>query len=130
MISTNHPLSGRITKRSMKQRIYNHHIEIFSGALWPQRHAWRRVVHLLPTNACLLAIDTRNEKQTQVLRQVTRSFRDKGRQVLIWLAPTISEHFRHWPKPGQRSENTSRREREMAVGSSKPLGLDNPLFPY
>lgn len=62
-------------------------IEIYSGALWSQRQMWRDVSHLLPANACLLVIDTKNERQTQVMRRIAQSFRDSGRQVLIWITP-------------------------------------------
>ncbi len=68
----------------MKQRGSKNYTEIFSGALWPQRKRWRRAAHLLPAKACLLVIDPKNKKQAQLLHKIARSFRQKGREVLIW----------------------------------------------
>lgn len=70
-----------------QQRGYQSQTIIFSGGVWSQQPQWQRIAHLLPRNACLLVLDNKNEKQTQVMRQIARLFQDKGRQVLIWITP-------------------------------------------
>ncbi len=60
---------------------------IFSGAMWSQRQIWKRMMQVLPQNSCLLVIDPQNVQQTQVMRQVAQSFRNKGQAVFIWMKP-------------------------------------------
>jgi hypothetical protein len=64
--------------------------EIFSGALWPQRHLWQKAIPLLPANSYLLVVNPENEKQARLMHKLAQSFRDKGRQVHIWISPTRS----------------------------------------
>jgi hypothetical protein len=68
----------------MRRRTYKQHIEILPAALLPQRGAWQSLTRSLPTGACLLITNTENHQQTQLMLDLTRSFREKGRQVVIW----------------------------------------------
>ena len=81
-------LSGLLFKFMANQHPISNSTEIFSGALWSQRHLWRKALPLLPANSYLLVVNPEDEKQTRLMRTLARSFRDKGRQVLIWLSPT------------------------------------------
>jgi hypothetical protein len=77
----------------MRQPLYTQQTIIFSGGLWSQQSHWQKLTYLLPKNACLLVVDTQNKKQTQVMREIARSFQDKGRQVLIWMPPNQAKNF-------------------------------------
>jgi hypothetical protein len=68
----------------MRRRAYKHHIEILPAAMLPQRGAWQNLVRSLPTGACLLVTNPENQKQTRLMLELTRCFREKGRQVVIW----------------------------------------------
>jgi len=63
-------------------------VQIFPAALLSHRKIWESAAHLLPAHTCLLVTDTKNEKQTQIMRHLARSFQHKGWQVLIWMPPT------------------------------------------
>jgi len=67
-------------------------VQIFPATLLSQRKPWASAVHLLPTNSCLIVADTGNEKQTQITRQVARSFQSRGWQVLIWMTSTKAKN--------------------------------------
>ena len=69
--------------------------EIFAGAMWSQRHLWQKAIPLLPVNSYLLVINPENEKQTLLMQKLARSFRNKGRQVHIWISPAQSNHIEH-----------------------------------
>lgn len=68
----------------MRRKVYKHHIEILPAALLPQRGTWLSVARSLPTGACLLVTNPQNPKQAKFMLDLTRCFREKGRQVVIW----------------------------------------------
>jgi hypothetical protein len=68
----------------MRRKAYKYHIEIVPAALLPQPGAWQSLASSLPNSACLLVINPENPKQTQFMLDLSRCFREKGRQVVIW----------------------------------------------
>jgi hypothetical protein len=68
----------------MRKRAYKHHIEILPAALLSRRRAWQGLTDSLPIGVCLLVTNPENPKQTQFMLDLTRCFREKGRQVVIW----------------------------------------------
>ena len=78
--------SRRPTKKS---------IEMFPAALLSQRRAWEGAAQLLPANTCLLVTDTTNQKQTEIMRRLAKTFRDEGWLVLIWMSPNSSQNSEH-----------------------------------
>jgi len=63
--------------------------------MWPQRHLWQKAIPLLPTNGYLLVINPENKKQSRLMQKLARYFRNKGRQVHIWISPTQSDNIEY-----------------------------------
>ena len=74
--------------RPMKPQNHHTHIEILPAALLSKRSAWRRQARGLPPGACLLITDPQNGEQTQLMRTLTRSFRQQGKQAILWAIKT------------------------------------------
>ena len=68
----------------MKSHGHHDHIEILPAALLSKRSAWRRQARLLPAGACLLITNPNNSEQTQLMRTLTQSFRQQGKQANLW----------------------------------------------
>jgi hypothetical protein len=74
-------------------------IELFSGAMWSQRHRWRGAACLLPAKTCLLVIPEATPQQSRLRRTVACLLEQKGWQVYTWKPATQGEAL----KEGQRS---------------------------
>jgi len=59
-------------------------IEILPAALLSQRQAWQEKARTLPAGTCLLVVDRHKSGQTQFMQMLAQSFREKGRQVVLW----------------------------------------------
>jgi hypothetical protein len=68
----------------MKSQGHDGHIEILPAALLSKRSAWRGKARRLPAGACLLITNPKNSEQTQLMRTLTRSFRQQGKQAILW----------------------------------------------
>lgn len=61
------------------------HIEILPAAMLSQRQAWQQKAEALPAGTCLLVADRCKSEQMQFIMQIlAQSFREKGRQVVLW----------------------------------------------
>ena len=68
----------------MRKRCYKHYIEIMPAAYLLKRKAWQQVAHLLPIGSYLLVTNPNNREQTKLMQMLSQSFREKGKQVVIW----------------------------------------------
>ena len=68
----------------MKPQGYHGPIEILPAALLSKRSAWRRQARCLPARACLLITNPQNSEQTRLMRTLTQSFRQQGKQAILW----------------------------------------------
>jgi hypothetical protein len=84
---------------AMSNPTMKHHIELFSGAMWSQRHQWRGAARSLPAKTCLLVIPEATPKQNRLRRTVAFLLEQKGWQVYTWKPATHSEAL----KESQRS---------------------------
>ena len=67
----------------MKPQGHHGHIEILPAAL-SKRSAWPRQARRLPAGTCLLITNTNNSEQTHLMRALTQSFRQQGKQAILW----------------------------------------------
>ena len=68
----------------MKKTTYKPYIEIMPAALLSQRKAWQKIARSLPASACLLVTNPNDTQQAQFMHSLAQSFREKGRQVIVW----------------------------------------------
>lgn len=69
----------------MRQKIpRKHYLEILPAAWLSKRSRWQAIARKLPKDGCLLVTDPDNPKQAQLFQTLRRSFREKGRQVVVW----------------------------------------------
>ena len=69
--------------QNRKSTTHQKPVEIFPAALWASRHIWRDVTRQLTSNSCVLVVEGKNERLTQVMEKLAQSFRNKGQKVLI-----------------------------------------------
>jgi hypothetical protein len=70
----------------MKSQPSKLYLEILPAAMLSQRRAWQGVARNLPLGGYLIVVDTKNQFQADLARRITRTLKQKGRQVVIWLA--------------------------------------------
>ncbi len=68
----------------MKKRGYKHYIEIMPAVYLLKRKPWQKVAHSLPKGSYLLVTNPNNREQTKLMQMLSQSFREKGKQVVIW----------------------------------------------
>ena len=68
----------------MKPQGLQGHIEILPAALLSKRSVRRGQARRLPAGVCLLLTNPQNSEQTQLMRTLTQSFRQQGKQAILW----------------------------------------------
>ena len=68
----------------MKLRSHHDHIEILPAALLSKQSAWRGQARRLPAGTCLLITNPKNSEQTELMQTLTQSFRQQGKQAILW----------------------------------------------
>jgi hypothetical protein len=68
----------------MKPQSHHSHIEILPAALLSKRSTWRGQARRLPAGTCLLITNPNNSEQTHLMRILTQSFRQQGKQAILW----------------------------------------------
>jgi hypothetical protein len=64
--------------------LYQDHLEILPAAFLSNRKAWQNTVRSLPSGACLIVINPKNQQQVKLMLNLAWLFRSKGKKVVIW----------------------------------------------
>ena len=70
----------------MHKRENKHYLELMPAAMLSSRRSWQGVANRMPPGGCLIVVNTKNPFQADLARRVTQTLKQKGKQVVVWLA--------------------------------------------